>query len=90
MNAMAFMVNAVTAKPTPRTRAIKVPKVTARVREVAQFVADNPGCNRTEVAAAFKCARNTAHVHLYAARCNGLIRCDNRGRFSRWYPVEAA
>lgn len=90
MNAIAHMVQNIGARPVFHARAVKVPPVTKRVREVAQFVADNPGCSRSAVAYVFDCAPNTAHVHLHAAKLNGLIRCENKGRFSRWWPVEAA
>lgn len=85
MNAMAYIAAKVTRPYTSRK---KLPPVTVRVREVAEFVKQNPGVTRSMVAERFGCARNTANIHLQAARLNGLIRVDFKGRFSRWYFVE--
>lgn len=88
MSAIAFMVQAIAAKPAVYTKRANVPPVTRRVREVAEFVRATPGCSREAVALAFKCAARTAGTHLQAAKLNGLIRCDHKGRFSRWWPTE--
>ncbi len=86
MNAMAYMANiAVGLKPRQKT----IPPVTNRVREVAEFVRQNPGATRAQVAQRFGCTARTAQVHMQAARINGLCRVDNKGRFSRWYPINA-
>jgi hypothetical protein len=90
MNTIAHMVQAIGAKPAVYAKRAKVPPVTQRVREVAEFVRATPGCSREAVALAFKCAARTAGIHLQAAKLNGLVRCDHMGRFSRWWPVEAA
>lgn len=85
MNAMAYLAKKVTS---PFTRRKTIPKVTVRVLEVVEFVRQHPGATRSMVAERFNCARNTANIHLQAARLNGLIRVDFKGRFSRWYFVE--
>ena len=85
MNAMAYLAAKVTS---PFTRRKTIPKATVRVLEVVEFVRQNPGATRSMVAERFGCARNTANIHLQAARLNGLIRVDFKGRFSRWYFVE--
>lgn len=79
----------IAAKVTrPYTRRKTIPKATARVLEVVEFVRQHPGATRSTVAEHFNCARNTANIHLQAGRLNGLIRVDSKGRFSRWYFVE--
>ena len=82
---MAYIASKVTQ---PYTRRKKLPPATVRVREVAEFVRLNPGVTRSMVADRFGCARNTANIHLQAARINGLIRVENKGRFSKWYYIE--
>ena len=82
---MAYIAAKVTR---PYTRRKKLPPATARVLEVAEFVKQNPGVTRSMVAERFGCARNTANIHLQAARINGLIRVENKGRFSKWYYIE--
>lgn len=83
MNAMAAIVRTVSS---PFTRRAKIPPLTKRVQEVADWVRDNPGCSRQAVAAQFECAGRTAGIHLQAAKLNNLVRCEYLGRFSKWYP----
>lgn len=85
MNAMAYMAAKVTS---PFTRRKTIPKATVRVLEVVEFVRQHPGATRSMVAERLGCARNTANIHLQAARLNGLIRVDAKGRFSKWYVIE--
>lgn len=86
--AMTAMVQAISGRPAQDYAApAKVPPLTQRVLEVAQFVRENPGCARVSVSWAFDCAARTAGIHLQAAKLNGLIRSDSRGRYSRWWPV---
>jgi hypothetical protein len=84
MNATAAIVKAVASPFAP-----KKPRLTKRVREVAEFVAQHPGCSRAAVIAHFGSAGRTIGVHLQAAQANGLVRCEYAGRYSKWYPNAA-
>lgn len=86
MSAMAAIVRTVSS---PFTRRAKIPNLTNRARQAADFVRANPGCRLAMVVQGLKCARGTAQIHLQVAKLNGLIRCDFAGRFSKWYPHAA-
>ena len=85
MTGIAFIVSELRRRPVMLEQGSG--EATPRVRQIAELVRDNPGITMSAIALRLGSAKRTAQLHLNTAMRLRLVRCDNAGKYTRWWPV---
>ena len=85
MNGVAFIVRELSRRPVMFEGCDR--ELTPRVQQIADMVRDNPGITMSAIALKLGSAKRTVGIHLNVAMHRRLVKCDNRGRYARWWPV---